>query len=110
MVIEFVAILGITLVAESGVAETGAPEKDSSMIWPIMALLVLLGAGRAFYTPAARALAPNLVKREEIGAAIACSSATWQFCAIAGPALGGLLYGISSLFAFATALVMVAIA
>lgn len=98
--IEFVAILGIALVAESG----------DHTIWPIMGFLALLGAGRAFYSPAAHALAPNLVKREEIGAAIGCSTASWQFCSIAGPALGGLLYGISASFAFATALVMVAIA
>lgn len=100
MVVEFVAMLGITLVSESATRD----------IWPIMALLALLGAGRAFFTPAARALAPNLVTRSEIPAAIACSTATWQFCSIAGPALGGLLYGISSLFAFVTALVMVVIA
>lgn len=105
ILVEFVAILGIMLVAESapGDGTTGA-------IWPIMAFLALLGAGRAFYSPAAHALAPNLVKRAEIGAAIACSTASWQICSIAGPALGGLLYGISSFFAFSTALVMVAVA
>ena len=100
MRVEFVAILGITLVAING----------TSKIWPILALLALLGAGRAFLTPASRALAPTVVKREEIGAAISCSSAIWQFCSIAGPAIGGLLYGISPLVAYVTALVMVAIA
>ncbi len=100
MLVEFVAILGITLVAING----------TSKIWPILALLALLGAGRAFLTPASRALAPTVVKREEIGAAISCSTAIWQFCSIAGPAIGGLLYGISPLVAYVTALVMVAIA
>ena len=100
MLVEFVAIIGITLVAING----------TSKIWPILALLALLGAGRAFLTPASRALAPTVVKREEIGAAISCSSAIWQFCSIAGPAIGGLLYGISPLVAYVTALVMVAIA
>ncbi|MBL8710133.1 MAG: MFS transporter [Rhodospirillaceae bacterium] len=105
MVVEFVAILGIALVTGTSAAENG-----HDIVWPIMAFLALLGAGRAFYSPAAHALAPNLVKREEIGAAIGCSTAVWQICSIAGPALGGLLYGISATFAFATALVMVAIA
>ncbi|MBK8161443.1 MAG: MFS transporter [Rhodospirillaceae bacterium] len=100
MLVDFVAILGITLVAVKG----------TSQIWPILALLALLGAGRAFLTPASRALAPTVVKREEIGAAISCSTAIWQFCSIAGPAIGGLLYGISPLVAYVTALVMVAIA
>jgi MFS family permease len=104
ILVEFVAILGILLVAESRLGG------GACAIWPIMGFLALLGAGRAFYSPAAHALAPNLVKREEIGAAIACSTASWQVCAIAGPALGGLLYGVSSFFAFATALAMVAVA
>ena len=100
MGVEFVAVLGITLVAVSG----------SSKVWPILAFLAVLGAGRAFLSPASRALAPTVVKREEIGAAISCSTAVWQFCSIAGPAIGGLLYGISPLFAYVTALAMIAIA
>ena len=100
MLVEFAAILGITLVAVNG----------TSQIWPILAFLAVLGAGRAFLTPASRALAPTVVKREEIGAAISCSTAIWQFCSIAGPAIGGLLYGIAPLVAYVTALVMVAIA
>ena len=100
LVVEFIAMAGIALVAEM----------KGHDIWPIMALLALLGAGRAFYSPAARALAPTLVKREEIAAAIACSTVTWQFCSIAGPALGGLLFGYSQRLAFVTALVMVVIA
>lgn len=100
VVVEFIAMAGIALAAES----------DGHQVWPIMAFLALLGVGRAFYTPAAHALAPNLVKREEIGAAIACSTSVWQVCSIAGPALGGLLYGISARFAFGTALAMVLVA
>ncbi len=100
MAIEFAAIGGIAWV-------TQLPGAD---IWPILALLVLLGSGRAFLAPAARALAPTLVKREEISAAISCSTATWQFCSISGPALGGLLYGFSPQLAYGTALFMVALA
>lgn len=99
LAVEFIAILGIFLIKEGG----------NQQIWPILCLLALLGAGRAFYSPAAHALAPNLVQREEIGAAIACSTASWQCGAIAGPALGGLLYGIWPLFAFGTALAMIAV-
>lgn len=99
LLVEFVAILSVFLVAHGG----------NDRIWPILCLLALLGAGRAFYSPAAHALAPTLVRREEIGAAIACSTASWQLGSIAGPALGGLLYGISPIFAFGTALAMIAI-
>jgi MFS family permease len=99
LAVEFIAIFGIFLVWRGGNHE----------IWPILCLIALLGAGRAFYSPAAHALAPNLVKREEIGAAIACSTASWQCGAIAGPALGGFLYGISPTLAFSTALGMIVI-
>lgn len=100
MVVEFAAMLGIALVAHLPAAD----------IWPILGFLVLLGAGRAFLAPASRALAPTLVTRDEIGAAVSCSTAIWQFCTIAGPALGGLLYGFSPDIAYGTALVMVFLA
>ncbi|WP_374384353.1 MFS transporter [Dongia sp.] len=100
MAVEFAAMAGIAWV-------TQLPGSD---IWPILALLVLLGAGRAFLAPASRALAPTLVAREEIGAAVSCSTAIWQFCSISGPALGGLLYGVSPMTAYGTALFMVALA
>lgn len=100
MAVEFVAMLGIAFAAH-------VPTAD---IWPILAFLVLLGIGRAFLAPASRALAPTLVPREEIGAAISCSTAIWQFCSIAGPALGGLLYGFSPDLAYGSALAMVFLA
>ena len=100
LVVEFISVFGVFLLAYGHVGQ----------IWPILSLMVLLGIGRAFFMPASSALAPTLVKREEIGAAIACSSASWQLSAIAGPALGGLLYGISADFAYGAALVMVSIA
>jgi MFS family permease len=100
MAVEFAAMLGISLVAQLPTGE----------IWPILAFLVLLGIGRAFLAPASRALAPTLVKREEIGAAVSCSTAIWQCCSISGPALGGLLYGLSPMTAYGTALVMVLLA
>ncbi len=53
----------------------------------------LLGVARAFAGPALQALAPNLVPPATLPAAIALSSIAWQAGAIAGPALGGFLYG-----------------
>lgn len=99
LAVEFLVIFGIFLVHDSG----------NQQIWPILSLIAVLGAGRAFYSPAAHALAPNLVKREEIGAAISCSTASWQCGAIAGPALGGFLYGHSPTLAFGTALGMIVV-
>jgi MFS family permease len=56
----------------------------------------LLGVARAFAGPALGAMAPNLVPRKILPNAIALSSTAWQTGAIAGPALGGILYDVTS--------------
>jgi MFS family permease len=61
---------------------------------PIYAVLVLLGVARAFAGPASQALLPNLVPDEVLGSAISWGSTVWQVATIAGPSLGGLLYGL----------------
>jgi MFS family permease len=80
-------------------------------IWPIYALVVLMGVSRAFYQPASQAFLPNLVPRDLFGRAIAWGSSIFQVAVIAGPAIGGLLYlggaqvalaGAALLFAMAT--------
>ena len=59
---------------------------------PIYAVLVMLGATRAFAAPAAVALLPGLVSVPRLPRAIALSSTMFQVGTIAGPAIGGLLY------------------
>ena len=63
---------------------------------PIFAVLVVLGAGRAFYGPSGSALLPSLVPREHLANAIAWQSALWQLAAIGGPSLGGVIYAIGA--------------
>ena len=90
-----------------GVAYTG--HVDLPILFGIAALL---GVARAFAGPALGALAPNLVPRDLLPQAIALSSTAWQAGAIAGPAIGGLLYDVdhwlpyaisTALFGFAVA-------
>jgi len=66
----------------------------------IFFLLVLFGTARAFVNPATQSLVPNLVPEEDLSSAIALSSASWQVSTVVGPAIGGLLYGISAEVAY----------
>lgn len=79
-------------------------------VWPIFGILVVLGTARAFWSPAAQSLAPNLVPPEALANAITTNMSAWQFASIAGPALGGLLYGIAPSVAFGTGAVLLVIA
>ena len=103
LVSEFVFTTAIFMVA------SGFPAFAQNQVWPILVLIAGLAIGRAFLSPAAQALAPNLVARHEISTAIACSTAAWQLSVIAGPAIGGVLYGIAPAFAYRSGLAMVAV-
>lgn len=73
-------------------------------IWPIYLALVLIGMARAFLVPASSSLAPNLVPPEALGNALTLNGTAWQAANIIGPAVGGLLYGISASTAYGIAI------
>lgn len=81
---------------------------------PIYAVLVLLGAIRAFSGPAGQALMPSLVGKERLQRAIAFGSSSWQLAMIAGPSLGGAIYaatdGAHFVYAVSSTLALVACA
>jgi MFS family permease len=101
------ACFGVNAGIAAGLAVFAAAKP--SVIWPIYALIVLMGVSRAFYQPAAQAFVPNLVPRELFGRAIAWSSSVLQVAVIAGPAVGGLLYVAGPEVAMAAAAVLFAI-
>lgn len=58
------------------------------------AALVLFGCGRAFTGPALQSLLPQIVPREKLAQAMAANSLIMRIATIAGPLLGGALYGL----------------
>jgi MFS family permease len=70
-------------------------------IWHLVAAGVGLGIVTAFEMPAAAALVPQLVAREQLSAAIAVDRSVFHLTRFAGPALGGWLIaslGLASAF------------
>jgi MFS family permease len=60
------------------------------------AVIFASGIARSFTRPAVSALSAELIPRELYVNAAAWRTSTWQTAAVAGPALGGLLYGFTS--------------
>ena len=62
-------------------------------VWFLYTLTALQLGLSGFFFPARSAILPDLVSREELGAANALSSATWSVMLALGAALGGLVSG-----------------
>jgi MFS family permease len=60
-------------------------------VWPIYAVLLGVGLGRAFSGPASAALLPSLVPTKHFVNAVTWGSIVFQIANITGPAAGGLL-------------------
>ena len=61
-------------------------------IWPIYAVLVGIGLGRAFSGPAASAMLPSLVPKEHFVNAVTWGATVYQIANMSGPAIGGILF------------------
>jgi MFS family permease len=59
----------------------------------IYAMLILVGASRAFSAPAIGTILPQLLKTDQFVNANAWVSSAFQFASISGPAVGGLIIG-----------------
>jgi MFS family permease len=78
---------------------------------PIFAAMLLQACATTFLRPASQSLLPQLVPKELLPSAVAFSSSSWQMASIAGPALGGLLFGFGAPLVFGlVALIMALVA
>lgn len=76
----------------------------------IFLAVAVLGAAQAFERPTMAALLPGLMPASMLQPAIAISTSFMQAAFIAGPTMGGLLYGVGPVAPFAAAAVMFLIA
>ena len=72
-------------------------------LMPIFVIAGLFGAARAFLSPAASALVPMLVTRDDMPVAISFSTSIWMTGVIVGPFIGGLLIAGSIPLAYGAA-------
>jgi MFS family permease len=94
-----VIALGLALASQAGAAV---------VIPAIFIAAIGAGATNAFLPPAASALLPMLLPRQELPRGIAWSSLAFQSALIVGPAIGGLLYGLGAAIPYTTAFVLLA--
>jgi MFS family permease len=66
----------------------------------IFAIMLFYAVGNAFLRPASQSLLPQIVPKQHLPTAVAFTSSCWQTATIAGPALGGLLYGFGPAFVY----------
>ncbi|MFL4980477.1 MAG: MFS transporter, partial [Xanthobacteraceae bacterium] len=67
----------------------------------ILAIVFVVGVGRAFESPTVTALLPALVPAPLLPRAVAAASAVTQTGMIVGPAIGGVLYAVSPVLVYA---------
>lgn len=63
---------------------------------PFYIVIFASGIARSFAQPSRQALGAELIDRSLYANAVAWRSSSWQFAAVVGPALGGLIYGFTS--------------
>lgn len=79
----------ILLVSQFESAKLGVTEQ----VLALFASSILTGTARGFAQPAMFAIVPRIVKREDLQSASAWMSSAMQIARIAGPALGGVIFG-----------------
>ena len=81
-------------------------------VWPVYLVIFFSGIARGFNGPAVFSFMPQIINNKGLYAnAVSWSTTTWQGAAMAGPAIGGLIYGfwgITASYAIDVVLMLVA--
>ncbi len=67
---------------------------NAAVVAGLMAMIFVNGSARAIYSPSMFSALGQIVPRDQIARSSALSSTMWQGAMIAGPLLGGLVYGV----------------
>lgn len=87
------AVVVLTACAGTLAGLTFGGQVRADTAWAVYTVIFVSGIARSFLQPTRTALAADLVPRALYVNSITWRSSTWQFAAVAGPALGGLLVG-----------------
>jgi MFS family permease len=93
-------LVGVGAELAAALVLVGFALADRMSVPVILSLALVFGIARAIATPAARALMPSLMPKQQLANAIAWSSTSWQVATIAGPGIGGLLYAVDPAVAY----------
>jgi MFS family permease len=101
------AVMSVSLVGQAACALVLAlfAYRGTDIIWPILLVATGFGAARAFLHPAQQAIVANLVPAEQLGSAVAVTSALLRVGSIIAPLLAGVLMAASIAAAYAAAVV-----
>ena len=99
-------MLAIVAEASCALAYLAMAIHGNPPLWGLLSVAVAFGASRAFLAPASQAFLPMVVGRAALPRAIAAQSIAFQTGAIAGPALGGVIVGVSTPLAYGVSLAL----
>ncbi len=98
------AVMRLCLAAEAACSALllGLSVAGLQRVTPIFAVLLLFATARTFVGPSMQSLLPLLVPKQHFPNAVAWGSSAWQVAVVAGPAIGGLLYGLGAKAVYGT--------
>ncbi|MFT3879325.1 MAG: MFS transporter [Gemmatales bacterium] len=85
----------VLTICAAGFAIISAIEMDHHQLWLLYAVVCLAGIARGFGEPASGAIEAEVVPRELYVNASAWMASAWLSCAVLGPVVGGICYGLA---------------
>lgn len=87
--------LAVLTICAAGFAAISSIEMEHHKLWMLYAVVFVAGIARGFGEPAASAIESEVVPRESIVNASAWMASAWLSCAVIGPVIGGVFYGLA---------------